>query len=177
VQAENKAPSAKTLDVKYEAQPNFYYCGPAATRIALTGQGQTPSQDDVAKQLGTTTDGTNSAEDTTRVLNADTKTDVYKTKSIPGPKASPEEADRLRADVKNAVDTGRPVVANIAGTVTDVDGNAHSFGGGHYLTIVGYENDGQTVKIADPANVNGQNAYSVATTDMANWIATRGYSA
>jgi hypothetical protein len=176
-QKANKTPSAKTVDVQYEAQPNFYYCGPAATRIALTGLGHDPSQDDVAKQLGTTTDGTNSAEDTTRVLNAITGGDVYKTKSIPDKKASRAEAHRLQADVVRAIDNNHPVVANIAGTTTDTDGNVHSFEGGHYLTIVGYNDGGRTVNIADPANVNGQNHYTMTTTDMANWIATRGYSA
>ncbi|MEU5950560.1 phytochelatin synthase, partial [Micromonospora sp. NPDC047465] len=30
----------KELGVRYEAQPNFYYCGPAATRNALSVQGK-----------------------------------------------------------------------------------------------------------------------------------------
>lgn len=173
----SKAPSAKGVDVQYEAQSNFYYCGPAATRIALTAQGHTPSQDEVAKRLGTTTAGTNSAEDTTRVLNSIAGGDIYQTRSIPRSAASPEEMDRLQADVVNAIDNGRPVVANIIGTAMDTDGNAHSFGGGHYLTVVGYEDEGRIVEIADPANVNGQDHYSMTTIDMANWIASRGYSA
>jgi hypothetical protein len=177
VQADGQGASAKSVDVRYEAQPNYYYCGPAATRIALTGLGHTPSQDDVAKQLATTTEGTDSAEDTTRVLNAVTGDEAYQTRSIPARKASPQDADRLREDVVRAVDSGRPVVANIAGTTTDTAGNTHSFEGGHYLTVVGYDDGGRIVDIADPANVNGQNHYSMTTVDMANWIATRGYSA
>ncbi|MEW2144359.1 phytochelatin synthase, partial [Micromonospora vinacea] len=30
----------RELGVRYEAQPNFYYCGPAATRNALSVQGK-----------------------------------------------------------------------------------------------------------------------------------------
>ncbi|MEU5902731.1 phytochelatin synthase, partial [Micromonospora sp. NPDC047467] len=30
----------RQLDVRYEAQPNFYYCGPAAARNALSVQGK-----------------------------------------------------------------------------------------------------------------------------------------
>ncbi|MFG3686650.1 phytochelatin synthase, partial [Micromonospora sp. NPDC047740] len=30
----------RELNVRYEAQPNFYYCGPAATRNALSVQGK-----------------------------------------------------------------------------------------------------------------------------------------
>nr|MDT0657509.1 C39 family peptidase [Micromonospora sp. DSM 115978] len=55
---------------EYRKQENYYYCGPAATRIALSAAGAAPSQDEVAKLLGTTEAGTNSAEDVTRVLNA-----------------------------------------------------------------------------------------------------------
>nr|MDT0661295.1 C39 family peptidase [Micromonospora sp. DSM 115978] len=54
---------------EYRKQENYYYCGPAATRIALSAAGAAPSQDEVAKLLGTTEAGTNSAEDVTRVLN------------------------------------------------------------------------------------------------------------
>ena len=171
-----KPAAGKELNVKYEPQPNFYYCGPASTRIALTSQGHAPSQDDVAKELGTTENGTNSAEDTTRVLNKIDGGDVYKTKSIPGTSASAGEVDQLKADVKNAVDAERAVVANIAGTTTDADGNVHSYEGGHYLSVVGYRDDGNAVKIADPAKPD-QSSYWMSTGDLANWVATRGYSA
>ncbi|MFD6263536.1 phytochelatin synthase, partial [Micromonospora chalcea] len=30
----------RELDVRYEAQPNFYFCGPAAARNALSVQGK-----------------------------------------------------------------------------------------------------------------------------------------
>ena len=39
----------RILGIDYQAQPNFYYCGPAATRIALSAQGKALSQDEVAK--------------------------------------------------------------------------------------------------------------------------------
>jgi hypothetical protein len=168
---------AKEVRHDYQRQPNYYFCGPAATRIAATAQGTTASQDDLAGKLGTTEAGTNSAEDTTRVLNAMTGKDVYQTRSIPGPKASPAETDRLAADVKHAIDSGRAVVANIKGTATDADGTSHSYEGGHYLTVVGYQHDGKTVKIADPAETRGDGSYWMPTTDVATWIAERGYSA
>jgi hypothetical protein len=173
---QNAPTSAKQVNIDYQAQPNFYYCGPASTRIALTAQGKTPSQDEVAKQLGTTQDGTNSAEDTTRVLNSIAGGNFYKTTAIPDQKASGGQTDKLTADVVHAVDTGHVVVANIAGTVTDTDGTTHSYEGGHYLTVVGYRDNGKTVQIADPASPD-KATYWVATGDLANWVATRGYSA
>ncbi|MER5334937.1 C39 family peptidase, partial [Micromonospora sp. NPDC002717] len=79
-------------------------------------------------------------------------------------------------DVRKAVDDGRAVVANIAGTATDTDGGVHSFEGGHYISVVGYRDNGQTVKIADSANP-AQASYWITTEALADWIATRGYAA
>jgi hypothetical protein len=169
-------PESKVLDVEYQAQINGWYCGPAATRIALTARGRAPSQDEVASVLGTTVNGTNSAEDTTRGLNSLAKTDFYRTTSFPGA-PSPAQMDQLQADVVHANSNGYAVVANIVGSATDTDGGWHSYDGGHYLTVVGYRDNGRTVQISDPAFVNGVSSYWMTTIDLANWIATRGYSA
>src|SRR5512138_907081 len=115
-------------------QPNYYYCGPAATRIALSAHGQLPSFDQVAGELGTTPDGTKSANDVTRVLNAHLGGGRYKTVEISASKASPEQVAALQHDVVTATGRGDAVVANIAGTVTDTAGDTHSYPGGHYLT-------------------------------------------
>ncbi|MER7459914.1 C39 family peptidase [Micromonospora sp. NPDC126480] len=163
----------RMVGVEYQAQPNFYYCGPAATRIALSAQGKALSQDEVAERLGTTEAGTDSALDTTRVLNELTG-GKYRTTEIPGPVAKPEEVDRLREDVVRALDEGRPVVANIKGTAVDTDGAPHSYEGGHYLTLVGYRDGGDLLRIADPAAPQAE--YWMTLEKLANWIAERGYS-
>ena len=176
-QARAPAPTAKEVDYQYERQPNFYYCGPASTRIALTANGHALSQDEVAAKLGTTTNGTDSAHDVTRVLNDVTGEGSYETVSIPGEKATQQQKDKLRADIVDALRNGDAVVANIIGTATDVDGNEHSYPGGHYLTVVGYRDDGRTVKIADPYETRGDGTYWMSTDVLADWIASRGYSA
>ncbi|MGS2615548.1 C39 family peptidase [Micromonospora sp. LZ34] len=163
----------RTVGIEYQAQPNFYYCGPAATRIALSAQGKALSQDEVAKRLGTTEAGTDSALDTTRVLNELTG-GRYKTTEIRGSVAKPEEVDRLRADVLDALDAGRPVVANVKGTAVDTEGNPHSYEGGHYLTLVGYRDGGDLIRVADPASPVAE--YWMTLEKVANWIAERGYS-
>ncbi|WFE29431.1 C39 family peptidase [Solwaraspora sp. WMMD791] len=164
----------RVLNTRYERQPNFYYCGPAATRIALTAQGHDLSQDEVAKKLGTTEAGTNSAEDTTRVLNELVGNDKYQTTAIESTKAEQAQIDKLRDDVRATVDDNRAVVANIIGTASDVDGVAHSYPGGHYVTVIGYRDGGDTVRIADPW-YEGQE-YWMSTETLAHWIAERGYS-
>ena len=169
-------PETKVLDYQFQTQINGWFCGPAATRIALTVRGEQPSQDEVAGDLGTTTNGTNSANDTTRVLNDVIGTDFYRTTELSGGAASPAQMDQLQADVVHAVTNGYAVVANIAGSATDVDGGWHSYPGGHYLTVVGYRDNGRTVKIADPAIPGDDSNYWMTTIDLANWVATRGYS-
>ncbi|MFU8852247.1 C39 family peptidase [Micromonospora sp. SL1-18] len=158
---------------EYQAQPNYFYCGPASTRIALSAGGKQVSQDELAGKLGTTVNGTDSAIDITRVLN-DYTGGRYKTTEIRDNAANQGQIEQLRTDVKAAVDQGRPVVANIRGTALDVDGVAHSYSG-HYLTVVEYKDDGNTVLIADPASP-GAPTYWMNVTALANWIASRGYS-
>ncbi|QLD24613.1 C39 family peptidase [Micromonospora carbonacea] len=171
-----KPPSTKLLDYDYEAQTTYYYCGPAAVRNALSATGVDGTQDALAVRLGTTEMGTNSAYDTTRVLNEMVKGEPYRTRLIPGGAATPAETERLRADVVQAVGAGRGVVVNIAGDATDVDGGWHSFPGGHYIAVVGYRDSGRTVRIADSADP-AVPAYWISTTALAHWAATRGYSA
>ena len=55
-------------------------------------------------------------------------------------------------------------------------GNTHSFEGGHYISVVGYRDNGHTVTIADSANPN-MASYRISVDNLADWIATRGYSA
>ncbi|MEV6519166.1 C39 family peptidase [Micromonospora chalcea] len=166
----------RELDVRYEAQPNFYFCGPAAARNALSVQGKNIDVHAMAKEMGTTEAGTNSINDITPILNKETGKDVYKSTEIPVDKARDrDKVDKLRADVVKTVDDGRAVVANIAGTATDTDGNTHSFEGGHYIGVVGYRDGGKVVTIADSANPT-QASYRMDVDELARWIASRGYS-
>lgn len=166
----------RELRVRYQAQPNFYYCGPAAARNALTTMDQDPSQDDLAREMGTTENGTDSAHLITKALNTKTGENVYRTTEIPTPMADDKQTDQMRTDITTAIDNGRAVVANIIGTATDTHGMTHSFEGGHYISVVGYRDNGNTVKIADSANPN-QASYWITTETLADWTATRGYSA
>lgn len=167
---------SRELPLRYQPQPNFYYCGPAAARNALTALDKDVSQDDLAKTMGTTENGTDSAHLITKALNDKTGGTHYRTVEIPTPTADEKQTKQLRTDIVKAVDQGRAVVANIAGTATDTNGTPHSFEGGHYISVVGYRDNGNTVKIADSANPN-QASYWMTTDTLADWIATRGYSA
>lgn len=173
------APGATAAVTNHETrlQPNYYFCGPAATRIALSTHGESVSFDQIAGELGTTTNGTQSANEITKVMNAHFGAGRYKTVEISGQKASAEQVANLQKDVVATVNDGDAVVANIAGTVTDTAGEAHSYPGGHYLTVVGYADKGSVVRIADPADTVGTPEYDLPVGTLANWIASRGYSA
>ncbi|WP_328853065.1 C39 family peptidase [Micromonospora globbae] len=166
----------RELNVRYEAQPNFYYCGPAATRNALSVQGKDINVDAMAKEMGTTEAGTNSINDITPVLNKETGKNAYHSVEISSPTADEKQTDKLRTDIVDTVDDGRAVVANIAGTAVDTDGNTHSFEGGHYISVIGYRDGGKTVTIADSADPT-MASYRMSVDNLADWIATRGYSA
>ncbi|MCW3841303.1 C39 family peptidase [Micromonospora yasonensis] len=173
--AKPKPPSTKVLDYTYQAQYAYWNCGPAAVRNALSASGIETTQDAMVAPLNAGEYGTNSAEDTTRGLNQMVKGSPWRTHMIPGP-PSPAQMDQLQADVVKAITDGRGVVANIVGSATDTDGGWHSFPGGHYIAVVGYKNDGRTVRIADSADPSLP-AYWITTIDLANWMTTRGYSA
>ncbi|WP_346125710.1 C39 family peptidase, partial [Micromonospora coerulea] len=175
VQTDRKHGGERELPVRYAAQPNFYYCGPAATRNALSVQGKDINVDAMAKEMGTTEAGTNSVNDITPVLNKETGKNVYRSVEIKDAKADDKQTDTLRADIVRTVDDSRAVVANIAGTAVDTDGNVHSFEGGHYISVVGYRDGGKTVTIADSADPN-MASYRMSVDNLADWIATRGYT-
>jgi Peptidase_C39 like family len=167
--------ASKELRVKYQSQPNYFWCGPAAARNALTATGHNITMANLAHQMGTTEAGTNSANDITAALNKVTGSDKYHTTELAKPTVSPKQADTLKRDIVTTIDDNRAVVANVAGTATDTDGTTHSYEGGHYIAVHGYRNHGNQVKIADSANPNTAH-YWINTADLADWIATRGYS-
>ncbi|MGN9779173.1 C39 family peptidase [Micromonospora sp. H33] len=163
----------RVLEYDYQTQRTSYYCAPAATRIALSTQDKDVTQKEVAQKLGTTRAGTDSADDTTRVLNELTG-GGYETTEISTTTANPQQTDKFRTDVVQAIDTQRGVVANTLGTAVDTEGERHVFPGGHYVSIVGYRDGGQTLKIADP--YDPEKHYWMRSEKVADWIAQRGYS-
>ena len=169
--------AAKVAAYEGTLQPNAYYCGPAATRIALTAHGLGLSFDELAGRLGTTPAGTASIFEVTRVLNDVIGGDRYESVELSQRGATGGQVKKLRADVMKAINGGDPVVANIIGTITDTAGDVHSYAGGHYVTITGYSDGGRLITVTDPADRFGSNEYQVPVQVMADWISSRGYTA
>jgi hypothetical protein len=158
-------------------QPNFFYCGPAAVRNALTVFGRWTDMDQLAAELGTTVNGTPSSFDITRVLNAHVGEGRYRTVEVSDRRPTPEQVATLRSDIVANINEGDPVVVNAMGSVTDTDGQVHSFPSGHYVVAVGYDAHGDLVRMADSADPDGNPEYTLRVADLANWLATRGYAA
>lgn len=81
-----------------------------------------------------------------------TKTGFYRTREIPGADATPAEMDRLQADAVRAISNEYAIVANVVRSATITDGRWFDWPGGHYITIVGYQDQGRMLKFADPAS-------------------------
>ena len=170
-------PAEMALNNRFELQVNGYYCGPAATRTALSAMGKDYGQDHVAQALGTTPDGTDNIRQITGLLNKEVGEGRYAAYDIAGPKATDAATQKLQTDLVAAISQGKPVVANIAGVATDDAGEAHSYKGGHYIAVVGYYNNGATALVADSADTVGSPSYNIGTDRLADWIASRGYTA
>jgi hypothetical protein len=170
--------NANTLTVDYQVQQTSYWCGPAATRIALSARIGPPSQADLAAQLGTTQNGTDHIGQVTRVLNANLGTGWYETKEMPNDPPTQAQRDLLWRDVVLDIDNNYPIVANIVAVPgNQPPGYPPDQTIYHYFTVIGYDDANQTVLIADPASFGGNQIYWLSFDQLATLIPPKGYSA
>ena len=172
------------LGVEWEQQINGYYCGPAATRMALKAKHDSPpNQNDLAAMMGTDQAGTDHIG-----LVADALDSVLGTGTDYVPKLldyspTPEQKEMFRADVKADVDTGYAVVANIWVVAGGPRPAGYPSGDVfHYVTVIGYSDDGSEVLVADPAAgiggfENVPSKYWIDADKMATLIGGKGYAA
>jgi hypothetical protein len=177
-----KAAAARTLPFTWYGQERYYYCAPAATRMALSARISPPSQDTLAASLGTTTDGTDDTSNVVATLNRYLNTTWYERKPVSDP---PTQAQRtlLKQDIVFDVDRGYAIVANV------VSGwRPPGYPGGtiyHYVAVVGYADNGDSAVIADPAGAgaggsgwnNVPKSYTISTYDLGTWIGLKAYAA
>ncbi|WP_181767732.1 C39 family peptidase [Streptomyces albidus (ex Kaewkla and Franco 2022)] len=170
--------AAKTLEVDYQVQETGYWCGPAATRIALSARMGAPSQADLAAQLGTTENGTDDISQVTSVLNANLGTGWYESKYMPDDPPSQAQKDLLWQDVVGDIDNNYPLVTNIvAPPGNQPPGYPSDQTIYHYFTVIGYDDANRTVLIADPASFSGNQIYWLTFDQLASLIPPKGYAA
>jgi hypothetical protein len=167
----------KVLNIQYQVQSTGYWCGPAATRIALSARIAPPSQQTLADQLGTTTNGTDWIGQVTRVANNDLGGAFYSTTEMPDDPPSPAQRDLLWRDVVLGVDANFPIVANIVAPPSNhPPGYPSDQTIFHYFTAIGYNPNTREVYIADPANFSGNSQYWLTLDKLASLIPPKGYA-
>jgi hypothetical protein len=168
--------SQHVLNVDYQVQDTGYWCGPAATRIALSARGINVSQADMAAQLGTTTNGTDWIGQVTGVL--DNYVGWYETKEMPNDPPTQGQRDLLWNDIVLDINNGYAIVANIvAPPGNQPPGYPSDQTIYHYFTVIGYDDSNMTVYIADPASFSGNQFYWLSFDQLSTLIPPKGYSA
>ncbi|MFD8494625.1 C39 family peptidase [Amycolatopsis sp. NPDC059657] len=170
--------ASAVLNIQYQVQETGYWCGPAATRIALSAKtSNPPSQGTLASQLGTTTNGTDWIGQVTGVLNRDLGTSYYETKEMPNDPPTQAQRDLLWRDITLDINNGWALVANIVAPANNHPPGYPNYTIYHYFTVIGYDSSDMTVKIADPANFGGNKIYWLTFNQLATLIPPKGYSA
>lgn len=169
-QIEPPAPVVKSLAVENDAQETGYWCGPAAARIALSAVLEgLPSQTQLARDLGTTTNGTDTIGQVAQGLN----------KYSPGysSKDGSVSSDELWGDVVRGIDNGRPLVANI---VAPPGNQPPGYPSGetiyHYVAVIGYDSENKTVHVADSARFSGISEHWLSIEQLRSLVSSKGYT-
>ena len=167
----------KTLNIDFQYQQTGYWCGPAATRIALSARIAPPSQQQLANELPTTTNGTDWIGQVTRVLNNHVAGGWYETKEMPNDPPTQAQRDLLWRDVVLDIDNNYPIVANIVAPANNHPPGYPNYTIWHYFTVIGYDDSDSTVLIADPAGFAPTATYWLTFNQLATLIPPKGYSA
>ena len=143
-------------------QQRSWDCGPASTQIILDSCGINKSEQWLIDQIGTTVNGTNSAECIVPVLNRLLPGSGYTAVWLPNDPPTKAQVEKLWTDVKRSIDGNRGVILNFEappnnfprGTRGDISpnyrGNNTIY---HYTAGMGYADDGpggRHILIADP---------------------------
>ena len=171
------APAWKILNHDYQVQQTGYWCGPAATRVALSARRTPPSQQALANQLPTTTNGTDWIGQVTKVLNNHLGAGRYVTTELPNDPPTPAQRDRLWRDIVLGIESNHPLVVNIVAPPGNqppgYPGNRTIY---HYFAVVGYNPQTYEAYIADSASFGGYKHYWLSLHKLASLVPPKGYS-
>jgi hypothetical protein len=169
------AGSWKVLAHDYQPQQTGYWCGPTATRIALSTRMAPPSQGALANELPTTVNGTDWIGQVTRTLNNHVGA-RYATVEMPNDPPTAAQRDQLWRDIVLSIDAGHGMVANIVAPPNNHPPGYPNETIYHYFTLVGYNPATYEVYVADPANFSGNHHYWLTLGKLATLIPPKGYS-
>lgn len=156
----------------FRFQETPVWCGPAAVQVALSVVGITATQAELAAELGTTDEGTDTIADVVRVLNARIGPGAFASRFIATGAASPINVGELRVALGDAVARRYALVANVVGSILGNDGRVRTYDGGHYVALTGFSGDHDEVLVSDVAG----GEFRATAPRVADWIALRGYA-
>lgn len=167
----------RILDIQHQVQETGYWCGPAATAMALSARMPPPTQQALANQLPTTTNGTDWIGQVTNTLNARLGAAWYVTREMPNDPPTPGQRATLWNDIVRAIDNGFPLVTNIVAPASNHPPGYPNYTIYHYFTVYGYNAATKQVRIADSANFGGNKLYWLSFDQLATLIPPKGYTA
>lgn len=163
------------LNHAYSVQETGFWCGPGSSQIVLTCRGIDVPEAQLARELGTTTNGTDWIGQITALLGRYLQ-QPYVTREIPNDPPTAAQLALLKDDIRKSIDGGNGVVANIvAPPGNQPPGYPRWQTIYHYIAIVGYD-DAQGVYVADPARFSGYEHYWLTWEKIASLIAPKGYA-
>jgi uncharacterized protein with LGFP repeats len=133
------------------------------------------SQQTLANQLPTDTDGTDHIGQVTTVLNNHLGA-RYGTVEMPNDPPTGAQRDRLWRDIVLSIDAGHGMVANIVAPASNHPPGYPNYTIYHYVALMGYNADTRQVYVADSANFGGNHHYWLSFDQMATLIPPKGYS-
>jgi hypothetical protein len=142
---------------------------------ALSARGVNVSQQQMANELPTTTNGTDWIGQVTRVLT--NYVGWYETKEMPNDPPTQAQRDLLWRDVSLDLDKGYALVTNIVAPAGNHPPGYPNYTIWHYFTVIGYNPDNQDVLIADSAGFAPTATYWLTFNQLATLIPPKGYSA
>lgn len=142
-------PAQVVLYIPFQTQQNNYYCGPASASMIVNALGYYKTQDQMAKLLGTTKDGTNAGNSVADALN----------KAVRGSKyifrwswQGYHDVEKMKKHIVEALSYGNPVLVNTTEGPGDCYLIGHNVGYtfNHFGIIGDYFDYGNRVTYVDP---------------------------
>jgi hypothetical protein len=175
IESDQTAAPWKVLPIDYQVQETGYFCGPAATRFAISARKSAPSQNQLARELGTTSNGTDWIGQVTAVLNK--HLGGYETREMPNDPPTQAQKDQLWQTIVRNIDSGHAIVANIVAPPSNHPPGYPNETIYHYFALIGYNPETSQVYVADSANFGGNKQYWLSFDQVATLIPPKGYSA
>lgn len=163
-------------------QETGWFCGPASTQVVLNSLGIHVPEQQLAREIGTHTGGTDYIGLITPILNRYTNAGYFDVQ-MPQDPPTREQVERLWRDIVASIDGGRGVVVNWVappsnyprGVKGSVSPYYHSGTVYHYVAVMGYDDEVRAVWVAD-SGFQPQ-GYWLSLEQLATLIPPKGYAA